>query len=200
MKTKLSQRQKEIIIGSILGDGYLEFNGYVGTRLQIKQSVRYKEYVMWLYKELFSLCKSSPKRKKDTGQWYFSTRHLKELTDIRNKFYEGKKKIVPNDIAKLLTSKLSLAIWYMDDGTMDYRPKDHRAFSLAINCFTLKEANLLSRVLYDNYGIIATVQNPFCRDKRYPRLYIGKEGRNKFLQIINPYILNCFAHKLPPLL
>lgn len=195
MGKKLSQRQKNIITGSVLGDGYLEFDGYKGTRLQIKQSKRYKEYVFWLYKELHELCKSAPKRKKNTGQWYFSTRYKKELTDLRNKFYSKGKKIIPLDIAEILKSGLSLAIWYLDDGTMDYREKDHRSFTLATNCFTNKEVERLIDVLHKNFRIIATLQTTTCRGKKYPRIYVGKMGRDKFLRIIKPYILSCFSHK-----
>jgi hypothetical protein len=199
MEFKLTKKQKAIIIGGILGDAHLEFNGYKGTRIQIKQCQKYKTYVFWLYNELNNLCKSPPNKRKDSSQWFFGTRYTTELTELRNIFYPKDKKIIPLIISELLNDPLSLAIWYMDDGTLDWRPKDHFAFSLSINCFSLREANLLSITLEKNFQIFSTAQNPLCRGKRYPKLYIGKKGRKKFLSTIQPYILECFNHKIPPL-
>lgn len=194
----ISRRQKAIIIGSVLGDGYLEYDGYRGTRLQIKQAEKRKEYVLWLYKELKEFCRTEPKQKSDNMQWYFGTRFFIELTKIRAIFYRDRK-IIPDTIGKLLADPLSLAIWYMDDGTLDWRLHDHFAFSLTVNCFSVREVKKLQKTLYDNFGIIASVQNPLCRGKRYPKLYIGKNGRMRFLSLIQPYMHECFAYKLPPL-
>lgn len=199
MNISLTQRQRSIVIGNILGDGYLDFNGFRGTRLQMKQSKNYKMYIFWLYREFFNICKDHPKARPDGSQWFFGTRYLDELTELRQRFYNiSGKKIVPNEIGKILTDPLSLAVWYMDDGTLDWRLKDHYAFSLAINCFSLSEAAMLSNTLLCNFDIKTTVQNPLCRGKRYPRLYIGKTGRDKFLSLIKPYMVSCFNYKLPP--
>lgn len=200
MEIKLTKRQKSIIIGTILGDGHLEFNGYKGTRIQIKQCKKHKEYVFWLYKELKNLCKSPPNKRKDNSQWFFGTRYINEITELKNVFYSKKTKIVPENISDILIDPLSLAIWYMDDGNLDWRLKDHFAFSLCINCFSLREAKMLKDALEKNFQIFSTVQNPLCRGKRYPKLYIGRQGRLKFMSTIKPYIIDCFKHKIPPLL
>ncbi len=195
----LSRKQKEIILGSILGDGCLEFNGNVGTRLQIKQSSKRKEYVFWLYENFKNLCRSNPKQKRDNYQWYFSTRSLKELTSFYDLFYPKGKKRIPDNISALVCSPLTLAIWFMDDGTLDYRAKDHYAYSLSTNSFSYKESLLLAKTMKDNFGIKASVHRYLCRGKRYPRVYIGSEGRDKFFSLVKPYVLNCFRYKLPPL-
>ena len=195
----ISKVQREIIIGSILGDGSLEFDGNVGTRLQIKQCAKYKNYVIWLHKKLKNLCKSEPKQRKDNNQWYFSTRALKELTSLYNLFYNKERKIIPKNISKLLISPITLAVWYMDDGGLDYRPKSHYSFILNTQSFSSEEVNSLSRALRENFGIRASVYSSLCRGKRYPRIYIGVKGRDKFLSLVRSYVLNCFSHKLPPL-
>ncbi len=197
MESLLTKNQRSILIGSVLGDGYLDFDGYVGTRLYVKQSKEKKDYVFWLYKQFSNLCRSRPKQRKDNNQWYFGTRYFKEFTEIRNKFYDNRVKIIPRDITIFLKEPLSLAVWYMDDGTLDFRPKSHFSFSLAVNCFSLSEVKILSRVLKDNFGIISSVNYSLCRGKRYPRLYIGKNGRDRFLSIVRPYIHKTFNYKLP---
>ena len=51
----MTETQRDIILGTLLGDGSLEFNGYKGTRLQIKQQDSSKQYVLWLYENLADL-------------------------------------------------------------------------------------------------------------------------------------------------
>lgn len=199
MDIPLTKLQKQIIIGTLLGDGCLEFSGFHGSRLQVKQAKKYKNYVFWMHEKLENLCKSTPKQRRDNKQWYFSTRHLNKLTELRKLFYSQNKKQVPANISKLLISPLSIAIWYMDDGCLDWRPKDHYAFTLSTDCFSLKDVSLLQETLQKNFGVVTSVHNSLCRGKRYPKIYIGAKGRDKFLSLIKPYILDCFSHKLPPL-
>lgn len=197
-RDKISEHQKEIIVGSILGDGCLEFDGFYGTRLQVKQSEAYKDYVVWLYEQLENLCRSAPKARNDNGQWYFSTKHLTELTELRKLFYSDGKKRLPENIREMLMAPQSIAVWYMDDGHLDWRPKDHYAFVLNTDCFSPEDAWCLKEVLDNNFGVKSSIQNSLCRGKRYPKIYIGQEGRSEFLALIKPFVMKCFLHKLPP--
>lgn len=195
----MNRTQRDIVIGTILGDGCLEFNGYRGTRLQIKQKDGHKQYVMWLYKNLSDLCRTGPQQRKDTKQWYFSTRTLEELTELHKVFYSRqKRKRVPAEIASLVTSPLSIAVWYMDDGTLDYRPKSHYNFRLSTDSFTKTENVLLVDMLKVNFGVNASSFNSLCRGKKYHRLYIGAKGRDSFFDLVQPYMIKpCFNRKLP---
>jgi len=197
----LTEKQKAIIIGNVLGDGgiyvHKNLSGKSG-QYYVKQSLKYQDYIFWLFNELRNICPSSPKQRKDNKQWYFYSRYLENLIEIRKAFYHGRKKIIPSNIKQWFTSPLSLAVWYMDDGGLDYRPKDHYNFSLTTNAFSLEENYLLIDMLRENFGIETTVQTPLCRGKRYPEIYIGVAGREKFLSLVKPYILDCFSHKLPP--
>ncbi|MEA2715221.1 MAG: hypothetical protein QOG91_249 [Candidatus Parcubacteria bacterium] len=194
----LSQRQTDIIVGTLLGDGSLEHDKFKASRLQIKQAERKKEYVMWLYENLATLVRTPPKQRPDTLQWYFSTRSLISLEEFRNAFYSNGRKTVPHSIKSLLKSPITLAVWFMDDGTLDYREKSHYSFSFSADDFTVEEVELLQQALEDNFGVISNIQTPSSRGKRYTKLYVGKNGRDRFLGIIAPHILSCFAYKLPP--
>lgn len=173
----------------MLGDGCLEFNGYRGTRLQIKQKAEHKQYVMWLYEKLSDLCRTKPQQRKDTKQWYFSTRALEELTELKKVFYSHRRKRVPLEVASLITSPLSIAIWYMDDGTLDYRPKSHYNFRLSTDAFTETGNQLLVDMLKVNFGVSASSFSSLCRGQEYQRLYIGLKGRDDFLDLVKPYII-----------
>src|SRR3989338_9067436 len=113
----LSQVQKSVIIGSLLGDGYLRIvPGRRNAFLEINHSYQQKEYVDWKYDYLKPITKSAPKVRKSNGEriaYRFFTRQLSQLTELYQKFYQGRKKIVP----MISLDPLSLAVWYMDDGS-----------------------------------------------------------------------------------
>ncbi len=198
MICSLSKIQSDILVGLMLGDGNLEFNGYRGTRLQIKQSEEKREYVWWLYGHFTDLVKTPPQQRKDTSQWYFGTRFFEDLEDLRKVFYVDRKKVLPKNIDDLFQSPLTLAIWFMDDGRLDYREKSHHAYHISTDSFLESEVVQLQRLLLERFGITAKTYLSLCRGKQYPKLYIGKEGRDVFAKTIAPYILPCFAYKLPP--
>lgn len=101
-KIMLSNIQKEIIIGTILGDSSLERYGRsINTRLRIDQTFpHHAEYTMHLFSHLINLCGKGPKvyiRKPDlrTNKIYssiqFKTLALPSLNYYKNLFYpEGK--------------------------------------------------------------------------------------------------------------
>lgn len=199
MKCALSKQQKDILLGLLLGDGSLESSGFKGSRLQVKQSENKKEYVFWLYQQFSTLVRTPPQQRRDTMQWYFGTRYFEDLMDLRNLFYKNRKKVVPSLVEELFDTPITLAIWYMDDGRLDYRAKSHYAYSLSTDAFTQSEVQVLQRILQMRFGIRSSIQMSLCRGKRYPKLYIGKDGRDAFYRAVSPYILTCFSYKLPPL-
>lgn len=196
--TTLSKKQKKVLIGTLLGDGSLEFNGYKGVRLQIKQKKESKDYVFWMYDVFENFTRTEPKQRKDTNQWYFGTRYLRELKYFFDLFYGDDKKSVPNDIDNYLYDPLSLAVWFMDDGTLDYRPKSHYAYSLSTDSFSVSDVEKLKKTLKNNFNVESSIQTPRSRGTKYTKLYIGADGRDKFKNLIEDFILDCFSYKLPP--
>ncbi len=193
----MTNTQKNIVIGTVLGDSYLALAKSGNTHLQIKQSNEHKDYVFWFYEKLKSLCSGEPRQRKDNNQWILNSSFSNELNELRNWFYPQGKKIIPQNISELLTSPLSLAVWFMDDGTLDYRYKDHCAFHLCTNCFSREDTMRLTDTLRKNFDVAATVHYTLCRGKRHARIYIGAPGRDQFISLVQPYILNCFKYKLP---
>ena len=96
----LTQEQKSIIIGSILGDGYLRIiPGRRNAFLEINHSISEKDYVDWKYQELKTLVKSPPKaRKGNKGRiaYRFFTKQHPEITKLYQEFYQDGEKIIPN--------------------------------------------------------------------------------------------------------
>lgn len=198
MICELSAMQKDILIGLMLGDGNLEFDGYRGARLQVKQSEERKEYVMWLYSHFAEFVRTPPKQRPDTRQWYFGTRFFENFEDLRQSFYAYRIKKMPQNITDLVQSPITLAVWFMDDGRLDYRAKSHFAYHIATDSFKESEVKILEQLLKEKFDISAKTYLSLCRGKKYPKIYIGKDGRERFTEIVAPYILPCFGYKIPP--
>ena len=177
---ELDKKLQNITIGLLLGDGCFEKKkDTIGIRLQIKQQSKAKQYVEWLYSNLQEYCRSGIKFRADYNQYYFSTRYLREFQDIYNLFYPNGKKIVPYNIKEIFTSPLSLAIWYMDDGSLDYRPKDHYAFYLASNCFSVEDSNRLKNILLDNFNIKSTLEGVLKWLNKYNQYLSCRKARRE---------------------
>ncbi len=101
----LTKRQEEILFGKMLGDGSLENRGTANSRLQIRHSLKQRDYVDWIYKELSNFVLAMPR--KIGNAYFFRTRSLPIFTKWRSRFYKNGIKIVPKDIS---LSTLSLAV------------------------------------------------------------------------------------------
>src|SRR3989344_4122327 len=96
----LNKRQREILIGLLLGDGHLEesYNPAEG-RLKVEHSYKQKDYTDWLYKEFENWVRSEPKIRKFIAcgiarkNYRFCTYSHKILGNFRKKFYDEKGKI-----------------------------------------------------------------------------------------------------------
>ncbi|HCM38314.1 TPA: hypothetical protein DIS61_06705 [Patescibacteria group bacterium] len=190
----LTSKQKEIIIGTLLGDGHLEKNGK-HTRLRVDHYNKHKKYVFWLAKELipFSLkpraINETDKRSgKVYSRWHISTKSLQLFDEFRALFYRGRIKIVPRNLEALITP-LSLAIWYMDDG---FRRKDSKGFYLCTSSYTQEEHKVLQEVLFKRFMILTKVHH----QREYLRMFIPSASANTFNGLIKPYVLPDLNYKL----
>ena len=193
---KLTKRQKEILIGMLLGDCCLEKNGR-NVRLRVEHGLNQKDYLNWKYKEFQNLATNKPrivkslhlKTKKIYPRWHFSTFSIPELNTFWAKFYCRKRKRIPKDIPELLKSPLSLAVWFMDDG---YKRNDCNALRLNTDCFNYREQNLLLRCLKINFGIDARIH----RKGKFWNIYIPKPEAKNFCKVVRPYILPKMKYKI----
>jgi len=190
----LTQRQREIIVGALLGDACLERNGR-HTRMRIDHYEKHREYVFWLAEELapFSL---RPRRineidkrnNKAYPRWHFSTRTLSLFDEFRELFYRGGRKVIPSCLGKMI-SPLSLAVWYMDDG---FKRKDCRGFYLCTSSYTRGEQKAIGRVLRVCFGIKTKIHY----QRQYQRIYVPAKFTEYFNGLVRPFVLPVFAYKL----
>lgn len=184
----LTEQQKQIVIGNLLGDGYMRIiEGRHDAFLEINHSIKAKEYVDWKYTNLKSICVSPPKeRATNEGRiaYQFFTKQHKELTTLYTMFYKEGKKIIPH--AMVLTP-LILAVWFMDDGSKT------RASDVYLNTqqFSLKDQEFLLHQLRA-LGLKARLN----KDKHYYRIRFLKESIPQLMKIISPHIIKSMQYKL----
>ena len=184
----LTQFQKSVILGSVLGDGYVRIvPGRKDAFLEINHSAKAKEYVDWKYSVLKNISKSPPKIRKsgeDRIAYRFFTRQHAEITEILNGFYKNGKKTIPSN---LKLDSLMLAVWFMDDGSKS------RKFDVYLNTqqFGLHDQKKLLRALRE-MGLRARLN----RDKSYYRIRFLKESVSKLNNLIKLHIVPSMKYKL----
>jgi hypothetical protein len=70
---------KNILIGSVLGDGWMEKPTANGSSWRLKYDDNYLSYLNWLRVKLKPLSPTTIKAKKNYHQHYFSVKSSKEL-------------------------------------------------------------------------------------------------------------------------
>ena len=183
----LTQIQRSIIIGTLLGDGYLRcMPGRKDSFLEVNHSAKAREYVDWKFNQLKTITRSAPKQRKSNGiriAYRFFTRQHSELSELHKLFYFEKLKIVP-DIA---LDPIALAVWFMDDGSRC------GASDVYLNTQQFVRADQERLISYlGKMGICAKMN----KDKKYYRLRIIKSSLDRFFKIISPYIIPSMRYKL----
>jgi hypothetical protein len=182
-----TQEEKQIIIGKLLGDGYLRIQPRrTNAILGINHSVKQKDYVDWLYQRLKKFVNTPPKIRKSNGgriAYRFTTRQHSGLTVLFKKFYLDNKKSIPREFH---LTPLILAIWFMDDGS-----KSHKTYYLDTDKFDIKDQIKLQNALI-SYSISSTLN----RSRQYFRIRIATKDAQKFTQIIRPYVIPSMLYKL----
>lgn len=191
-KLTLTNRQRSLVIGTILGDGYLAkpYNWGTNYRLQITHSDKQKDYVFWKYNELKNWVISPPKFYFKTNSWRFRTISHRIFTELAGEFYPKGKKIIPERILDEITDPFLLAVWYMDDGNSR---KDARSYGISTHSFSRKEHIFLKQLLEKNFGL----EVAFHQDGKGNRLYIPAKMGEKFEKMVCPFIIRSMLYKFP---
>ncbi len=120
---RLSDQQWQVVLGSLMGDGALSKSrtaGSLGTRFRMGHGARQIPYLDWKA-SLFGNIKQT-RCTNAKGACFIDVTPLPELAELREAVYVAGGKVLSWDYLKALTP-LSIAIWYMDDGSFSNRSK-----------------------------------------------------------------------------
>ena len=183
---ELTQSEYDILLGSVLGDGYITKRG----RIQIEQGSKQKAYLEWKYEMIKRITSTRiliAERKTSSGiktvSYRFWTKQY--FHSWRSDFYPLGIKIIPNEIETML-SPVVLAVWFMDDGFL----RKENAVAIATDKFSEEDLEKINRALLNRYKIEASIVSR-------GRMYFGKDATRKFVEIISPYVIPSMRYKLP---
>jgi recombination protein RecA len=193
---QLSNAQRSILVGTLLGDGHLETQNARKTfRLKIEHSAAQYFYVMWLYEQLqeWVLASVAQKTKRVNGKafthYWFQTLSVSQFRFYGLQFYDltGHKQ-VPKIIRRLLTP-LALAVWFMDDGSA--KSRYHKAVILNTHCFSRREIGILQKALKQLYDVDSTIRT----QKDGLQILITGGSAQRFKEVVAPFVLPDFNYK-----
>lgn len=184
----LTQLQKSVIIGSLLGDGYIRrIKGRKDAFLEVNHAINQRAYVDWKYEKLKNISGSEPKARNGNGTriaYRFYTRQMPELTELMVLWYKENIKIIPESLS---LDPLMLAVWFMDDGS---RCRENDVY-LNTQQFDL----MYQERLIEKLKVLGLETKP-NKDKQYVRLRFLKSSVPLLKEIIDPYIIPEMKYKL----
>ena len=191
---------QSIIIGSILGDmSFRNMNhGTKNPMFSETHSVKQEDYLKWKRDNLKQFISNEDYHSSRYDSNHKVTRKYR-ITSISsptfkqfNFLYRDGKKKIPKDIYKYL-NPLSIAVWYMDDGSCSFTKKQRPRAKFHTQSFSREEVKYLRNAL-EEYGITSTQHN-------YSgwQIDVTSEGTKELFKLIYPYIIKSMKYKLPQL-
>ncbi len=193
----MNAKQQAILIGMILGDGYLQKTGENNARIRLEHSDKQKEYLFWKGSQFPEFFQGKPKRlirfnpvyqKEYTySRWQSNASPI--IGKFRKIFYKDGKKVIPEELSKYLKDPLSLTIWFMDDGY--YYRRDKIAY-LYIPRYSEKEIRILLQTLKRNFGLEVVLKH---KKRGELVLTFNVVQTQKLIDLIKQFIIPSMIYK-----
>jgi len=207
-ETPLTQRQKEILYGSMLGDAKQASLSSVA----FKQGEKQKDYLLWKYREFENVASKNslksftvldPRSGQEHTSWQFYTHANTDVEACVDIFYQNGKKDISQPILDQLTA-LSVAVWFMDDGKTDFhhrhiKGKMHQINPECMFCtesFSKEGCELACRWFRETWGLSAYLRTRKLSNGTGYRICIRSPDTDKFFDVIRPYVLPLFMYKI----
>ena len=189
----LTSRQQQILVGTLLGDGCLAKHGRF-HRLFVKHTfsqrglaeLKREAFGDFVWMQLHQFDQRLGDHRYPCVQ--FVTRTSPAFSEWHQRFYEERRKVVPENVAEMLTP-LSMAIWFMDDGGADYA-----GLTFQTHNFALEEVEHLVVTLAERFEVRATIR----ANKGRWIIYIPSSDVGSLRSVIERHMLPELRYKLVP--
>lgn len=199
LQKRLNKRQKQLILGTLLGDGTLCLGKRnTNAKLRIRHSGKDMEYLKFKRDILDDfvtgkISKDSHQNKKMNKtyySYYFATKTHPEFTRLHKQFYKNGKKILTKRVLQQIVP-FGLAIWIMDDGHYNKKGKFMDIYSMG---FIDKENQIIIEWFNKKFGIKPKINY----HKQCKKLYLrfNQENTRKLIQIIKPHVIKSMSRKI----
>jgi phosphate starvation-inducible protein PhoH len=184
----LNEDQKQVILGSYLGDGSITTHGDNRFRLRIIHGIKQQDYCSWKASMFGVQIKDIEKNgfsQKPAVKFSTKCFSLKE-----GLFNSGIKTECPDWVLEKLDWR-GIAIWYMDDGS--FQSNTAQIYTCSFNDET--QAKFVNK--FKSLGIECKIKECYSksRGKSYKNLVFNVENTTKLLEKIAPYLHENLLYK-----
>lgn len=190
---KLSDIQRQTLIGLLLGDAHLETQNRGRTyRLKVEYSAKRQEYINHLYELFKEWVLTPPQLKQDeshNNSWFQTVSHG-AFRFYAHQFYDVQGKCVPRAIHRFLTPR-GIAYWFMDDGSIKSRESKGVLFNT--QGFARNDIKRLIAVLRTRFNLEANER----KQNEGWQIYISGNSYQRFRELVESFILPSMLYKIP---
>jgi len=179
----LTEDQKQIVYGSILGDGSLRESTPQSSQLRFGHGVAQSEYLQWKQEIMHNVVGFS-------DPTHFETTPLFELSGLKYNNEVGKNcnNVIPKEVVDKI-GLLGLTIWYLDDGTFGGNYKKWGKGKSTIYCYKFSNKDLMMES-FNRLGL-----NPKMTKRGFE---FNAEETELFHSMICKYVPECMDYKIHP--
>lgn len=194
MKTKITKESRNLLIALLLGDGTISNNNV----FKLSHCKEQRDYLEWKIEQLKNAGLRNNGLKEyisvkgyNIGKkvYYTQLNVIPFIKVLRRVFYKPYKKLGNRKLLNRLDAK-GIAIWYMDDGHINYRKtngKVHGFYIKIATCIPKEELQIIIDYFKEVWDIEFYMFHEGKKENSYSLCCGTKEGI-KFINIVKPYV------------
>lgn len=194
MKTKITKESRNLLIGFLLGDGTISNNNV----FKLAHCEQQLDYLEWKIKQLNNsgLRNNGVKEyistngfNKGNKVYYTQLNIIPFVKVLRRIMYKPTKKLGNRKLLNRLSAR-EIAIWYMDDGHINYRKTNNKIHGFYIRiatCIPKEELQIVIDYFKEVWNIQFYMFHEGRKENSYSLCCGTKEGI-KFISIVKPYV------------
>ena len=194
MKTKITKESRNLLIGLLLGDGTISNNNV----FKLAHCEKQLDYLEWKIKQLNNsgLRNNGVKEyistngfNKGNKVYYTQLNTISFVKVLRRIMYKPTKKLGNRKLLNRLSAR-EIAIWYMDDGYINYRKTNNKIHGFYIKiatCIPKEELQIVIDYFKEVWNIQFYMFHEGRKENSYSLCCGTKEGI-KFISIVKPYV------------
>lgn len=202
---KTRKELRSMLIGTLLGDSWITNTGCYGCEqvslelINIKRNIL--EQLSGKQYELYERTRTNQviEGRLVNGRRTFTIQarhpHFKKYRKV---LYKNGTKRITKSILKRLSPE-AIALWFMDDGYMDYKKSNHTKYMrICTDSYTPEQCNTICDFFQEVYGIQAFVafHQSNKNSVKKPRVSFNATNSQKLISLIYKFVLPCFYYKL----
>ena len=190
---KLTDVQRDTLVGLLLGDAHLETQNRGRTyRVKFEYGAKQALYAEHLYGIFKEWILTPPQAKVDSTHnnvWFQTVSH-EAFRFYAHQFTDGGRKCVPKLIHHYMTAR-SIAYWFMDDGSVKSRESKGVLFNT--QGFVKNDVERLIDALRSRFGLEAALRG----QKDGIQIYVSGKSYERFREIVDEFVLPSMRYKIP---